>query len=89
MNSPVTMQICAPRQAGLSWSEARAVLERNHARLLAWLQSLDDVALYGSPMKGAHNAWTPGRWAEAAGPSHYRSAAKYIRARLRALSPKV
>jgi len=30
-------------------------------------------------MQGANNDWTTGRWAEAAGPSHYRSAAKFIR----------
>ena len=31
-------------------------------------------------MTGAGNACTPGRWAEAAGPSHDRSVAKWIRA---------
>lgn len=73
-------------QAGLSWQAARAALERNHARLTDFIDSHDDAALYGGPMQGANNNWTPGRWAEAAGPSHYRSAAKYIRARLRALN---
>lgn len=30
-------------------------------------------------MTGANNDWAPGRWAVAAGPSHYRSAAKFVR----------
>jgi hypothetical protein len=35
-------------------------------------------------MKGGGNKWTTGRWAEASGASHYRSAAKYVRACLKA-----
>ena len=66
-------------QSGLSWSEARTLLSEAHARLLGFITSHDNAALYGGPMQGARNDWTPGRWAEAAGPSHYRSAAKYIR----------
>lgn len=71
-------------QADLSWDAARALLNRNHRRLSAWISDHSETDLYGGPMKGAHNAWTPGRWAEAAGASHYRSATKYIRARVRA-----
>lgn len=70
-------------QKDLTWPDARDLLTRNHTRLTSLIDSLDETALYGGPMKGANNSWTPGRWAEAAGPSHYRSAAKYIRARLR------
>lgn len=73
-------------QSGLDWSAARSLLEANHARLMAWIDTHSDDDLYGGPMKGANNKWTPGRWAEAAGASHYRSAAKYLRARLRAFS---
>ena len=73
-------------QVGLDWDAARAMLANNHAKLLDFINGHDDAALYGGPMKGANNKWTPGRWAEAAGPSHYRSAAKYIRARLKALA---
>ncbi len=72
------------RQAGMDWATARSLLRDNHARLCAFIAARDDTALYGAPMRGGGNAWPPGRWAEAAGPSHYRSAAKYIRARLRA-----
>lgn len=72
------------KQAGLTWTEACALLGEYHAELLALLQVLDENALYGGPMKGARNDWTTGRWAEAAGASHYRSAAKVIRGMLRA-----
>lgn len=54
-----------------------------HHKLMKFLTESSNDNLYGGPMKGANNAWTPGRWAEAAGPSHYRSAAKYTRSRLR------
>jgi len=72
------------KQAGLSWQSARSLLETSHADLLALMESLSEEELYGGPMKGANNNWTTGRWAEAAGPSHYRSAAKYLRQRLKA-----
>ncbi len=73
-------------QKDMSWSDAKSRLEANHQSLLEMIDTLDDDALYGGPMQGGNNKWTTGRWAEAAGPSHYRSAAKYIRARLRALA---
>lgn len=72
------------RHAGLAWPEARDRLSRAHARLERFIETADEAALYGGPMQGARNDWTTGRWAEAAGPSHYRSAAKWIRAALRA-----
>ena len=72
------------RQAGMGWDEALAALTEAHGKLLSFMQDHDDTALYGGPMKGGNNKWTTGRWAEAAGPSHYRSAAKYIRARVKA-----
>lgn len=71
------------RQAALNWDEARAMLADRHGALSALIDALDEDALYGAPMAGARNAWTTGRWAEAAGPSHYRSAAKAIRTWLR------
>ena len=74
------------RQAGLGWTEARACLADRHAALLAFINTRTEAELYGGPMKGGRNAWTTGRWAEAAGASHYRSAAKYVRARLRVAS---
>jgi len=74
-------------QAGLSWHDATQQLETRKDELIAFIEALSDADLYGGPMKGANNDWRPGRWAEAAGSSHFRSAAKYIRARLKALSP--
>lgn len=71
------------RQTGLNWPDALAQLVTAHGHLLHLIESLDEDALYGGPMKGAKNAWTTGRWAEAAGPSHYRSAQKFIRQRLK------
>ncbi|PIE14169.1 MAG: hypothetical protein CSA70_03215 [Rhodobacterales bacterium] len=70
-------------QAGMQWSEARQRLLNAHEQLVLWIHGMDECALYGGPMAGARNSWTPGRWAEASGPSHYRSAAKYIRSILR------
>lgn len=72
------------RQAHLDWPGAVALLEERHRALVDFIEARSDAELYGGPMQGARNAWTPGRWAEAAGPSHYRSAAKYLRACLRA-----
>jgi len=71
------------RQSGLDWSAAVALLNANYRKLLNFIQTGSDDDFYGGPMKGANNAWTPGRWAEAAGPSHFRSASKYIRSRIR------
>lgn len=71
------------RQAQMTWQEALEALSAAHEALVHLMSRLDDAALYGGPMKGANSAWTTGRWAEAAGPSHYRSAAKYIRKRIR------
>lgn len=70
-------------QADLGWDAARAMLSEAHGKLTGFLAAQTEDALYGGPMEGGGNAWTTGRWAEAAGPSHYRSATKYTRARLR------
>lgn len=74
------------KQAGIGWDAAREMLAEAHSNLTAQIEALSDAELYGGPMKGANNNWTTGRWAEAAGPSHYRSAAKYIRKRLREMA---
>jgi len=71
------------KQADMDWAAAQAALLAGHERLMWFLAKLDDDALYAAPMKGAKNDWPTGRWAEAAGASHYRSACKFIRARLR------
>lgn len=71
------------RQSKLRWDAAKRLLLSNHNKIVKFIEDHEDSELYSGPMKGANNAWTPGRWAEAAGPSHYRSAAKYIRASLK------
>lgn len=70
-------------QAAMGWEDSRAALLREYGELVSFITQASETDLYGGPMVGANNEWTPGRWAEAAGPSHFRSAAKYIRARLR------
>jgi len=66
--------------------DAVSRLEAAHAKLLAHINGLSDAVLYAAPMPGAQTGWTTGRYAEASGPSHYRSANTYIRARLRGLT---
>ncbi|GGX58243.1 hypothetical protein GCM10007385_28610 [Tateyamaria omphalii] len=72
------------RQAHLDWPQAVARLKEKHDALTTFINDHSNDELYGGPMKGARNDWRAGRWAEASGPSHYRSAAKCIRAALRA-----
>jgi hypothetical protein len=71
------------QQADLSWDDARSLLAEQYRRLSDFIADATDEQLYSAPMVGANNDWPAGRWAEAAGPSHFRSAGKYIRARLR------
>ena len=61
------------------WPNARDRLKRAHAKFLKLLNELDEKELYGKSPHAWTNKWTLGRWAESSGPSHYRSAAKYIR----------
>ena len=72
------------RQTGLGWDEAVAQLHDRITKLITFVEGLSELQLYGGPMKGAKNNWTPGRWMEAAGPSHFRSAAKFIRTSIKA-----
>ena len=77
-NSDLRMQ-----QSDLDWPKAVALLEANYRKLMEFILAHSDDDLYGGSMKGANNAWTPGRWAEAAGPSHFRSATKFLRSSLK------
>ena len=70
------------RQAMISWEDTRSLFFEKHTQLEAMVGDMDDVALYGAPMPG-QSKWTTGRYAEASGPSHCRSAAKFIRKRLK------
>jgi hypothetical protein len=70
-------------QKALDWDDVRALLANNHGALLTFMEEHSQETLYGCPMPGGGSKWTTGRWAEAAGPSHYRSASKWIRTCLR------
>ena len=74
------------KQSDLDWAAVCALLQSRHPKLIQLLSDHSDTELYGGPMQGANNKWTPGRWAEAAGASHYRSAAKFVRKVLRSQS---
>ena len=69
----------------VSWTDAKTHLTKSHKKLMRLLKSLDNKALYGPKQFDWQNNWTLGRWAEASGPSHYRSATKYIRQILKAV----
>ncbi|MEO1314883.1 MAG: ClbS/DfsB family four-helix bundle protein [Pseudomonadota bacterium] len=73
------------RLADLSWAEACALLIAKDQQLRALLEECSGADLYAAPMVGGNGSWTAGRYAESAGSSHYRSAAKYIRGRMRAV----
>jgi len=70
-------------QRSLGWDAARSLLQDEHKKFLTFLEKETDQTLYGPSNVSWTNKWTIGRWAEAAGPSHYRSATKFIRAALR------
>ena len=69
-------------QSEMGWTAARDRLATRHDALITRIETLTEAQLFGGPMPG-HKTWTTGRFAEAAGASHYRSAAKYIRACLK------
>lgn len=63
----------------VSWPNTKTRLKQAHKKFLKLLNELDEKTLYGPNPYDWKNNWTLGRWAESSGPSHYRSAAKYIR----------
>lgn len=71
-------------QADMSWDDVKKSLQENHEKLVALIESLSEDDLYGKIMIG-NDKWTTGRYAEASGASHYRSAAKFIRQCLKAM----
>ncbi|GAB5487722.1 MAG: ClbS/DfsB family four-helix bundle protein [Parasphingorhabdus sp.] len=73
------------QHADIDWQDALAKLRDSFEQLVDFIDTQANDELYGGPMKGANKDWTPGRWAEAAGASHFRSASKYVRSRLRNL----
>ncbi|MEM8988078.1 MAG: ClbS/DfsB family four-helix bundle protein [Pseudomonadota bacterium] len=63
----------------VAWPDAVKRLAAARAKFVKLIESLDEEELYGPKKYDWTNNWTLGRWAEASGPSHYRSAIKYIR----------
>ncbi|MCV6546341.1 MAG: ClbS/DfsB family four-helix bundle protein [Cohaesibacter sp.] len=62
-----------------SWQDILADFRAGHDKLLSFLQASDDQMLYTAKLYPWMRNWTLGRWAEANGASHYRSASKYIK----------
>lgn len=62
-----------------SWAEVLGQLKERHAAFLAFIDSVENDVLYAKHIYAWTNDWTLGRWAESSGPSHYRSAAKFVR----------
>lgn len=67
------------RQATLGWADAKAGLAEAHARLARFIDETDEAELYVAGRHPWTGKWTLGRYAEASGASHYRSAAKAVR----------
>ncbi|MEO0689307.1 MAG: ClbS/DfsB family four-helix bundle protein [Pseudomonadota bacterium] len=65
--------------AKLAWEDVQANLEERAHSLRAFIEATDETRLYTPHLYPWMNDWTLGRWAEASGPSAFRSAARYIR----------
>ncbi|MEL6913172.1 MAG: ClbS/DfsB family four-helix bundle protein [Pseudomonadota bacterium] len=85
-NTPELSDEIWAEQRQMTWREIVALLDKKHAAFVEFLEGQDDDALYAKPMSPGLK-WTRGRYAEAVGPAHYRSAAKYMRGLLRVLQP--
>lgn len=68
---------------GRPWPELKREFDAAAARLRAFIAGNDDEVLYVKGLYPWMNNWTIGRWAEASGPSHFRSANTHIRKVLR------
>ncbi len=66
-----------------SWSDLRTRFEKASSAFRERLTALPSEELYAKGRFAWTNDWTLGRWAESAGPSHFRSAAKAVRKILR------
>ena len=65
--------------AGVTWAEAKRALLDGHERLVKFVDDHDERDLYGPKQYDWQGKYPMGRWVESTGPSHYRSAVKYIR----------
>lgn len=69
------------------WQDVRDDFARKHDALMAFLDEMPDDRLYQTRLYPWMNNWTLGRWCEASGSSHYRSATKVLHKILKALDP--
>lgn len=65
------------------WEDLLSDFEAACSKLRGFIEAHDDKALYNSGAYSWTGKWTLGRFAEASGPSHFRSANTYIRKALR------
>lgn len=66
-----------------SLTDLREEFDAQFVRLRSFLEGQDDAELYTVGRYGWTGKWGVGRWAESAGPAHFRSANTYIRKVLR------
>ncbi|MEO0938786.1 MAG: ClbS/DfsB family four-helix bundle protein [Pseudomonadota bacterium] len=66
-----------------SWSDLVSEFDAACEKLRQFIDAQDDAALYACGQYAWTGKWTLGRYAEASGPSHFRSANTYIRKALR------
>ncbi|MEM9342475.1 MAG: ClbS/DfsB family four-helix bundle protein [Pseudomonadota bacterium] len=70
----------------MAWNDLRVEFDDACDKLREFIEGLDDSELYTAGFHGWTGRWTLGRYAEASGPSHFRSANVYIRKVLRTRS---
>jgi len=78
-NAPIYAQ--AQRR---DWETLQADFKAACTKLRTLIDALDDAELYGAGVYAWTGKWTLGRYAEASGPAHFRSAHRYIRKTRRA-----
>jgi hypothetical protein len=66
------------------WPDLLSAFDAACDRLRAFVAARDDQELYANGVHAWTGKWTLGRYAEASGPSHFRSANSYIRKVLKA-----
>ncbi|MTI02970.1 ClbS/DfsB family four-helix bundle protein [Roseibium sp. RKSG952] len=69
-----------------TWVGLLSEFESACDKLHRFIEAQDDVTLYSSGVHAWTGKWSLGRFAEASGPSHFRSANSYIRRALRSAS---
>ena len=70
----------------MTWAELRSEFNSACDKLRTFIEARDDAELYADGVHAWTGKWTLGRYAEASGPSHFRSANTYIRKVLRSLN---